>query len=29
MADPYLYTVTNGVATFSSNEAPWNRMRIE
>ncbi|MDZ7784649.1 MAG: enoyl-CoA hydratase/isomerase family protein [Halioglobus sp.] len=29
MADPYLYTVTNNVATFSINDAPWNLMSIE
>ncbi len=28
MADPYLYTVTNNVATFSINDAPWNLMSI-
>ncbi len=29
MADPYLYTVTNNVATFSINNAPWNLMSLE
>lgn len=29
MSDPYLYTVTNHVATFSINDAPWNLMSIE
>ena len=29
MADPYLYTVTNNVATFSINDAPWNLMSID
>lgn len=29
MADPYLFTVTNNVATFSINDAPWNLMSIE
>ncbi|MDX1735238.1 MAG: enoyl-CoA hydratase-related protein [Halioglobus sp.] len=29
MADPYLYTVTHNVATFSINDAPWNLMSIE
>ena len=29
MADPYLYTVTNNVATFSINDAPWNLMSLE
>ena len=29
MSDPYLYTVTNNVATFSINDAPWNLMSIE
>jgi len=28
MADPYLYTVTNNVATFSINDAPWNLMSL-
>ncbi len=28
MADPYLYSVTNNVATFSINGAPWNLMSI-
>ena len=27
--DPYLYTVTNNVATFSLNDAPWNLMSLE
>ena len=29
MPDPYLYTVSNHVATFSINDAPWNLMSIE
>ena len=29
MSDPYLYTVTNNVATFSINGAPWNLMSLE
>ncbi|MEM8767622.1 MAG: enoyl-CoA hydratase-related protein [Pseudomonadota bacterium] len=29
MSDPYLYTVTNHVATFSINDAPWNLMSVE
>jgi enoyl-CoA hydratase len=29
MPDPYLFTVTNHVATFSINDAPWNLMSIE
>ena len=29
MSDPYLYTVTNNVATFSVNDAPWNLMSLE
>ena len=29
MSDPYLYTVTNNVATFSLNDAPWNLMSLE
>jgi len=29
MADPYLYSVTNNVATFSVNDAPWNLMSLE
>ena len=29
MSDPYLYSVTNNVATFSINDAPWNLMSIE
>ena len=29
MADPYLFTVTNNVATFSINDAPWNLMSLE
>ena len=29
MSDPYLYTVTNHVATFSINDAPWNLMSID
>jgi len=29
MADPYLYSVTNNVATFSINDAPWNLMSLE
>jgi enoyl-CoA hydratase len=28
MADPYLYSVTNNVATFSINDAPWNLMSL-
>lgn len=28
MTDPYLYTVTNNVATFSINDAPWNLMSL-
>jgi enoyl-CoA hydratase len=29
MTDPYLYTITNNVATFSINDAPWNLMSLE
>ena len=29
MSDPYLYSVTNNVATFSINDAPWNLMSLE
>ena len=29
MPDPYLFTVTNNVATFSINDAPWNLMSVE
>ena len=29
MPEPYLYTVTNHVATFSINDAPWNLMSLE
>lgn len=29
MADPYLYSVVNNVATFSINDAPWNLMNID
>ena len=29
MTDPYLYTVSNHVATFSINDAPWNLMSLE
>jgi enoyl-CoA hydratase/carnithine racemase len=29
MPDPYLYTVTSNVATFSINNAPWNLMSLE
>jgi len=29
MADPYLYCVTNNVATFSINDAPWNLMSLD
>ena len=29
MSDPYLYTVTNNVATFSINDAPYNLMSLE
>ncbi|XOV86849.1 MAG: enoyl-CoA hydratase/isomerase family protein [Pseudomonadota bacterium] len=29
MADPYLYTVTNNVATFSVNDPPYNLMSLE
>ena len=29
MADPYLYSVTNNVATFSVNDAPWNLMSVD
>lgn len=29
MPDPYLFTVTNNVATFSINDAPWNLMSLE
>ncbi|MEM7000863.1 MAG: enoyl-CoA hydratase/isomerase family protein [Pseudomonadota bacterium] len=29
MSDPYIYTVTNNVATFSINAAPWNLMSLE
>ncbi|MGI9329011.1 MAG: enoyl-CoA hydratase/isomerase family protein [Pseudomonadales bacterium] len=28
MLDPYLFTVTNNVATFSINDAPWNLMSV-
>ncbi|MBL6688971.1 MAG: enoyl-CoA hydratase/isomerase family protein [Pseudomonadales bacterium] len=29
MSDPYLYSVTNHVATFSINDAPWNLLSVE
>ncbi|MDZ7684723.1 MAG: hypothetical protein U5O39_06715 [Gammaproteobacteria bacterium] len=29
MPDPYLYSVTNNVATFSINDAPYNLMSLE
>jgi enoyl-CoA hydratase len=29
MPDPYLYTVTSNVASFSINDAPWNLMSLE
>ena len=29
MPAPYLFTVTNNVATFSINDAPWNLMSLE
>lgn len=29
MPEPYLYTVSNNVATFSINDAPWNLMSVE
>ena len=29
MTDPYLYSVTNNVATFRINDAPWNLMSLE
>ena len=29
MSDPYLYSVTNNVATFSINDAPYNLMSLE
>ena len=29
MTDPYLYTVSNNVATFSINDAPWNLMSLD
>lgn len=29
MSEPYLYTVTNNVATFSINDAPFNLMSVE
>ena len=29
MSDPYLYRVTNAVATFSVNDAPWNLMSLQ
>lgn len=29
MTDSYLYSVTNNVATFSINDAPWNLMSLE
>jgi enoyl-CoA hydratase/carnithine racemase len=29
MSDPYLYSVTNAVATFSVNDAPWNLMSLQ
>jgi hypothetical protein len=28
MADPYLYSVSNNVSTFSINDAPWNLMNL-
>ena len=28
MTDPYLFSVTNNVATFSINDAPWNLMSL-
>jgi enoyl-CoA hydratase len=29
MADPYLYSVRNNVATFSINDTPWNLMSLD
>ena len=29
MADPYVYSVQNAVATFSINDSPWNLMSLE
>ena len=29
MKDPYLFSVTNNVATFSVNDAPWNLMGLD
>ena len=29
MPDPYLFAVTDNVATFSINDAPWNLMSVE
>ena len=29
MSDPYLYSVSNNVATFSINDAPWNLMSVD
>ena len=29
MSDPYLYGVSNNVATFSINDAPWNLMSVD
>ena len=29
MADPYLFSVTNNVATFSVNDAPYNLMPVD
>ena len=28
MSDPYLFSVSNAVATFSINDAPWNLMSV-
>jgi len=29
VADPYLFSVTNNVATFSVNDAPYNLMPVD
>ncbi len=29
VSDPYLYSVSNNVATFSINDAPWNLMSVD
>lgn len=29
VSDPYLYSISNAVATFSINDAPWNLMSVD